>query len=142
MAHDFDLEVDGPERVRLADFRSRRNVLLVFHPFAFTAVCGTKRAISRRNQPSFDSAQTTSYSFLRHGTARQPGRNARAHLHVASDFCHTEPRRRRTGLRRDDWRGGQGHLLIDKRGIVVWSLVNDPTRAARSSSPVRSARRM
>jgi peroxiredoxin len=29
-APEFDLEIDGAERVRLADFRGRRNVLLVF----------------------------------------------------------------------------------------------------------------
>ena len=39
VAPDFDLEVDGSERVRLSDFRGRRNILLVFHPRAFTPVC-------------------------------------------------------------------------------------------------------
>ncbi len=38
-APEFDLEVERGERVRLSDFRGRRNVLLVFHPFAFTPVC-------------------------------------------------------------------------------------------------------
>ena len=38
-APDFDLKVDSSTRVRLSDFRGRRNVLLVFHPFAFTSVC-------------------------------------------------------------------------------------------------------
>ena len=38
-APDFDLEVSDSERVRLADFLDRRNVLLVFHPFAWTPIC-------------------------------------------------------------------------------------------------------
>ena len=38
-APEFDLEVRPGERVRLTDFRGRSNVLLVFHPFAFTQVC-------------------------------------------------------------------------------------------------------
>ena len=39
-APEFDLEeaYDRP-RLRLQDFRGKRNVLLVFHPFAFTSVC-------------------------------------------------------------------------------------------------------
>ena len=39
-APEFDLEeAAGKPRVRLQDFRGKRNVLLVFHPFAFTPVC-------------------------------------------------------------------------------------------------------
>ena len=38
-APEFDLEVSHGERVRLSDFAGRRNVLLVFHPFAFTPLC-------------------------------------------------------------------------------------------------------
>ena len=39
-APEFDLEeaFDEP-RLRLQDFRGKRNILLVFHPFAFTPVC-------------------------------------------------------------------------------------------------------
>ena len=46
------------ERVRLADFRGRRNVLLVFHPFAFTPVCEEEARDLQENLPSFESAET------------------------------------------------------------------------------------
>ena len=38
-APEFDLEVTHDERVRLSELLRRSNVLLVFHPFAFTPVC-------------------------------------------------------------------------------------------------------
>ena len=38
-APEFDLEVGHRERVSLSEIRNRANVLLVFHPFAFTQVC-------------------------------------------------------------------------------------------------------
>ena len=57
-APDFDLEVSSTERVRLADFRGKRNVLLVFHPFAFTPVCEEEARDLQENLPSFESAET------------------------------------------------------------------------------------
>ena len=57
-APDFDLKVDSSTRVRLSDFRGRRNVLLVFHPFAFTAVCEEEALDLQENLPAFESAET------------------------------------------------------------------------------------
>ena len=39
MAPEFDLEETYEKRVRLSDYLGRTNVLLVFHPFAWTPVC-------------------------------------------------------------------------------------------------------
>ncbi len=57
-APEFDLEVKHDERVRLADFRGRSNVLLVFHPFAFTPVCEEEARDLQENLESFRNAQT------------------------------------------------------------------------------------
>ena len=57
-APDFDLEVDKSTRSRLADYRGRRNVLLVFHPFAFTPVCEEEARDLQENLPSFESSDT------------------------------------------------------------------------------------
>ena len=53
-APDFDLEeaYDKP-RLRLEDFRGKRNVLLVFHPFAFTSVCAEEALDLQANLSSF-----------------------------------------------------------------------------------------
>ncbi|HET9516993.1 MAG TPA: peroxiredoxin [Actinoplanes sp.] len=38
-APDFTLNDQNNQQIRLADFRGRKNVLLVFYPFAFTGIC-------------------------------------------------------------------------------------------------------
>jgi peroxiredoxin len=57
-APEFDLEVKHGERVRLSDFLGRSNVLLVFHPFAFTAVCEEEARDLQENLGAFRNAQT------------------------------------------------------------------------------------
>lgn len=39
LAPDFTLKDQNNQEVRLADFRGRKNVLLVFYPMAFTGTC-------------------------------------------------------------------------------------------------------
>ena len=58
-APEFDLEeaFDTP-RLRLQDFRGKRNVLLVFHPFAFTPVCSEEALDLQANLESFENAET------------------------------------------------------------------------------------
>ena len=57
-APEFDLEVRAGERVTLAEFHGRRNVLLVFHPLAFTAVCEEEALDLQEHLDSFDAAET------------------------------------------------------------------------------------
>ena len=57
-APEFDLEVNGGERVKLSDYRGRSNVLLVFHPFAWTPVCEEEARDLQENLESFENAQT------------------------------------------------------------------------------------
>ena len=57
-APEFDLAITHEERVRLSDFRGRSNVLLVFHPFAFTPVCEDEARDLQENLESFRNAQT------------------------------------------------------------------------------------
>ncbi len=55
-APEFDLEETHDTRVRLSDYRGRANVLLVFHPFAFTAVCEEEARDLQENLESFRNA--------------------------------------------------------------------------------------
>jgi mycoredoxin-dependent peroxiredoxin len=57
-APEFELEVTPHEHVRLSDFAGRSNVLLVFHPFAFTPVCEDEARDLQENLDSFRNAET------------------------------------------------------------------------------------
>ena len=100
-APEFDLEdAYGKPRVRLADFRGKRNVLLVFHPFAFTAVCREEALDLQANLESFDNAETdVVFVSCDTSAARQAWKaGARRHLHLRLRLLAA--RRRREGLRR------------------------------------------
>ena len=117
-APEFDLEeaYDKP-RLRLADFHGKRNVLLVFHPFAFTAVC---REEALDLQANLEQELGVSYAF-------------------ASDFWQHGAAARAYGV--FDERTGapvRGTFLIDKDGIVIWSLVKDGKRTEMVPESLRA----
>ena len=127
-APDFDLEVTPAVRVRLADFRGRRNVLLVFHPFAFTPVCEEEARDLQENLPSFESAETDVILVSCDSSAARQAWKEKLGLTytLASDFWPHGDAARAYGVF-DEERGApvRGTFLIDKSGVVVWSLVND-----------------
>lgn len=57
IAPDFALENQTRQIVRLSDFRGK-NVVLAFHPFAFTPVCAAQMKSYEGAQPDFDSLNT------------------------------------------------------------------------------------
>jgi peroxiredoxin len=127
-APDFDLEVEGDERVRLADFRGRRNVLLVFHPFAWTEICAEEARDLEENLPSFEASET---DIVLVACDPAPSRQAWKEklgltYTLASDFWPHGEAARAYGVF-DETTGApvRGTFLIDKDGAVVWSLVND-----------------
>ncbi|MDX6438101.1 MAG: mycoredoxin-dependent peroxiredoxin [Gaiellaceae bacterium] len=143
-APDFDLEVDSSTRARLADFRGRRNVLLVFHPFAFTALCEEEALDLQENLPAFESADT---EVVLVSCDSAPARRAWKEklgltYTLASDFWPHGEAARAYGVF-DEKRGAavRGTFLIDKDGVVVWSLVNEAgtRRTELASGPLAAA---
>jgi mycoredoxin-dependent peroxiredoxin len=127
-APEFDLEVDSSTRVRLADFRGLRNVLLVFHPFAFTSLCEEEARDLQENLTAFESADTEVILVsCDSAAARQAWKKQLGLTYtLASDFWPHGEAARAYGVF-DERRGAsvRGTFLIDKEGRVVWSLVND-----------------
>jgi mycoredoxin-dependent peroxiredoxin len=125
-APEFDLEVGYRERIRLADFRGRSNVLLVFHPFAFTPVCEDEARDLQESLDAFREAETEVVlvscdpSAARQAWKRELG----AEYVFASDFWPHGAAAKAYGIFNE--RNGAAHrgtFLIDKDGTVVWSLV-------------------
>ena len=143
-APEFDLQVSGAERVRLADFRGRRNVLLVFHPFAWTPVCEEEARDLQENLPAFESAETDVVLVSCDTAAARKAWKEHLKLTytLASDFWPHGEAARAYGVF-DDAAGAsvRGTFLIDKEGVVVWSLVNDADtrRTELVSGPLASS---
>jgi peroxiredoxin len=125
-APEFDLQVRHDERVRLSDFRGKRNVLLVFHPFAYTAVCEEEARDLQENLDTFGNAETdVLFVSCDAWPARQAWREQIGAEYVfASDFWPHGAASRAYGVF-DDEVGApiRGTFLIDKAGSVVWTLV-------------------
>ena len=130
-APEFDLAVDDETRVRLSDFRGRRNVLLVFHPYAFTPVCEDEARDLQENLPAFESAETDVVLVSCDAApARQAWKEGLGLTYtLASDFWPHGEAARAYGVF-DERRGApiRGTFLIDKSGTVVWSLVKQSSR--------------
>jgi len=124
----FDLEVGRGERVRLAEFAGERNVLLVFHPFAFTPVCEEEALDLEENLDDFRRAETeVVFVSCDSAPARQAWREQiGASFTFASDFWPHGEAARAYGVF-DEASGAplRGTFLIDKNGMVIWSLVNE-----------------
>jgi peroxiredoxin len=127
-APEFDLEETSDRRVRLSDYSGRRNVLLVFHPFAFTPVCEEEALDLQENLDSFRNAQTeVVFVSCDSAAARQAWRRQLGAEYVfASDFWQHGAAAKAYGVF-DEESGApvRGTFLIDKQGIVIWSLVKD-----------------
>jgi len=143
-APEFDLEVDRSRRVRLSDFRGKRNVLLVFHPFAWTPVCEEEALDLQANLASFESADT---EVILVSCDAAPARLAWKEklgltYTLASDFWPHGAATKAYGVF-DEARGApfRGTFLIDKDGIVVWSLVKEDNsrREELVSGPLAAA---
>ena len=127
-APEFDLEVHKGARVRLQDYRGRSNVLLVFHPFAWTPVCAEEALDLQENLGSFESAETeVVFVSCDAPAARQAWKEQLGVDYTfASDFWSHGAAARAYGVF-DESNGApvRGTFLIDKQGIVIWSLVKD-----------------
>jgi peroxiredoxin len=127
-APEFDLEVDHDERVRLSDFRGRSNVLLVFHPFAFTPVCEDEARDLQENVSAFRDAGTEIvFVSCDPSPARQAWkRELGAEYTFASDFWPHGAAAKAYGVFNEvNGSPHRGTFLIDHEGTVIWSLVKE-----------------
>ena len=127
-APEFDLEVGHGERVSLSGLRGRANVLLVFHPFAFTPVCTEEALDLQENLDSFRNAETDivfvscDTSAARQAWKKELG----AEYTFASDFWPHGAAAKAYGVfNQANGAPHRGTFLIDREGTVIWSLVKE-----------------
>jgi mycoredoxin-dependent peroxiredoxin len=126
-APDFDLAVTDEERIRLSDFLGRSNLLLVFHPFAFTPVCEEEARDLQENIDSFRNAQT---EIVLVSCDPWPARRAwkeqiGADYTFASDFWpHGEAAKAYDVFNERNGAPHRGTFLIDKEGQIIWSYLS------------------
>ena len=128
-APDFTLKDQFGQDVHLASFRGEKNVVLVFYPFAFSGICTGEMCEIRDNLGMFanDVVQVLAIScdpmFSLRGWADQEG----YFFPLLSDFWpHGEVASAYGVLNERTGAPVRGTFLIDREGVVRWTLVNGP----------------
>ena len=126
-APDFTLRNQNREDVALASFRGRRNVLLVFFPFAFSRICAGELTAVRDDLTSFqnDDVQVLAVS-VDHPFALKAWADAQGYeFPLLSDFWpHGAVAQAYGVLNTEAGFALRGTFLVDRSGIVRFTEVN------------------
>jgi len=121
LAPDFELRSHRGGTVRLGDFRGKRNVLVAFHPLAFTPVCAGQMRAYQSNLERFDAANT---HVLGISPDASPSKAAWAEslgglsFDLLSDFYPHGEVAAKYGVLRSDGLAERAVFLIDRDGVV------------------------
>ena len=131
-APDFELEDHRGQQVRLADFRGKQSVALVFYPFAFSGIC-TGELCELRDDPGVFGEGNVQVL----GISCDPTYSLRAYAEaqgyefpLLSDFWpHGAVATQYGVFNTQAGMAIRGTFLIDADGVVRWSVVNGPGEA-------------
>lgn len=123
-APDFELENHHRQRVRLSDFRGRKNVLIAFHPFAWTPVCANQMAGYEAERSRFDALDT---HVLGISIDASPTKAAWANsvggisFDLLCDFYPHGAVAEQYGVLRSEGFSDRAVFLVDKKGTVRYA---------------------
>lgn len=149
-APDFTLRDQQGKKVSLSDFKGVKHVVVVFYPFAFSGICTGELCEIRDNLGDFESddVQVLAISCDHMFTQRAWSDVEGYFFPMLSDYWPHGAAAQAYGVFEQS--GGfstRGTFLIDREGIVRWTLVNGPSerrdfggyRAALDQLPGSSA---
>ena len=128
-APDFELRSHKGGTVKLSDFRGKKNVVLAFHPLAFTPVCANQMKGYESNLGQFEQADA---AVLGVSIDAQPAKSAWAKsldsisYDLLSDFHpHGDVAKKYGVFREKEGFSERAIFVIDKAGKIAWSKVYD-----------------
>lgn len=126
-APDFELSDQHGNKVSLASFKGKKNVVLLFYPFSFTGTCTGELCAMRDDLAAFqnDGVQVLAVSCDSMFTQRIFAEKEGYEFPVLADFWPHGAVAQSYGIF-DDVRGCslRGTYVIDKEGFVRWQIVN------------------
>ncbi|CAM5298455.1 peroxiredoxin [Streptomyces fumanus] len=126
-APDFELKDNHGAGVKLSDFRGRKNVVLIFYPFAFTGVCTGELCEVRDHLPQFADRDTQVLAVSNDSihTLRVFAEQEGLEYPLLSDFWpHGNVSRAYGVFDEDKGCAVRGTFIIDREGVVRWTVVN------------------
>jgi peroxiredoxin len=124
-APDFELRSQKGGTVKLSDFRGKKNVVLAFHPLAFTPVCASQMRGYESELAQFERAGAV---VLAVSIDAQPAKAAWAKTlepisyDLLSDFHpHGDVAKKYGVFREKEGFSERAIFVIDKNGRIAWS---------------------
>jgi len=123
-APDFELRNQQNQPVRLSSFRGKQNVVVAFHPLAFTPVCATQMQTYERERPRLDALDA---HVLGISVDAGPSKKAWADslggisYDLLSDFHPHGAVAEKYGVLRDDGLSERAIFVVDKSGTIAWA---------------------
>ncbi len=125
-APDFELKDQTGTKVSLSSFKSKKNVVVLFIPFSFTGTCTGELCAIRDDLASFenDNVQVLAISCDSMHTQKIFAAQEGYTFPVLSDFWPHGAVSKAYGIFNEDIGCAmRGTFIIDKEGIVRWSVV-------------------
>ena len=126
-APDFELKDQTGAKVSLSSFKGKKNVVVLFIPFSFTGTCTGELCAIRDDLASFenDNVQVLAISCDSMHTQKIFAAQEGYTFPVLSDFWPHGAAAKAYGIFNEDIGCAmRGTVIIDKEGIVRWSVVN------------------
>jgi mycoredoxin-dependent peroxiredoxin len=127
VAPDFALKDQHGKKVSLSDFKGKKNVVVVFYPFAFSGICTGELCEIRDNLNAFESEDVQVLTVsCDHMFTQRAWANAEGYFFpMLSDYWPHGGTAQDYGVFHAS--GGfslRGTFLIDREGVIRWALVN------------------
>ena len=126
LAPDFTLTNQHGQAVSLSDYRGRRNVLLMFYPFAFTGTCTGELCTIRDRYADFVNDDTEVLSVSCDSVPAQrvfADQEGLTHQMLSDFWPHGATAQAYDVFAAEKGFAVRGSFVIDKEGIVRWSVV-------------------
>ena len=132
VAPDFELTNQHGQKVSLSSFRDKKNVVVLFYPFAFSGICTGELCALRDDLAPFQNDQVEllaiscdpMYSLKAFADAEK------YEFSLLADFWpHGEVAKKYGVFQEERGFSTRGTFFIDKSGIIRWSVVNGPGEA-------------
>ena len=131
-APEFSLKNQSGEMVSLADFAGKKNVLVMFYPFAFSGICTGEICEINEDLPKFqnEDVEMVSISCDPHHALRAFAEKENIKTILLSDFWPHGAVAKEYGVFLEDLGfANRGTFLIDKSGNVRWKTITSPGEA-------------